>query len=220
MIGLSKVQNKEITVWLAINSNFTIRMFDAPQKRLRNIYWIKKEDSGQRYTTSYENTFSIYYYEIYDKKLNPIEIEFNGWKLKRIQDPLEKHSQNHPKATFANPFGELRIYQVNDFNEFGCVKTALEKLEEIGIYNDWQSYDLKSTNENLKEEIEQLKSENNTLYSKVHSFKNTDLYKKIEKCYNDINNKGLSEGQTQSFMKKNNLDENFISTWLETENNN
>lgn len=202
-------KDKENTIWYAIFSDFTIKPYDHPSKGLENIYWIKKEDTGKKHITSYENTYVLYSYEILDKSLNSADIELKGWKIKKINDPAKvKTVFEGTYAIFTDKEGEIRREMVYD------IDGALDFLKKISIYDNWQNFDLKTTNDDLKEELETLQKERDALYLKVYTFENTLLFKKIKEWYEKIPENKLSETDIKTFCDEYEVDKSFIDSWV------
>lgn len=209
---MATVEEKEITVWYGIFSDFTIKPYDTPLKKLKNKYWIKQEDTGKRYITPYENTYTFYNFSIYNKSLKPAEIELKGWKIKQIYDPLKvKTAFDSTNGVFTDKNGEMRTKVIHR------IENGLNYLKEISGYENWQNYDLKNTNDKITAEIESLREERDILYSNVYSFKNTKLYKKIEEGFEKIDKTKPTENNIQAFCDEFKIDELFIESWFETE---
>lgn len=203
-------KDKENTIWYAVFGNNTIKKYENPLKKIKNKYWIKQEDTGKRYIANIsENVYEIYSYEILNKSLNPTKIELNGWKIIQIYDPPKvKHAFIGTYAVFTDPLGELRTEMVHWIN------SALELLSEISKFDNWQHYDLKMKNDNLLRENESLKNECDTLNSLIDTFKNTDLFQKINESYEVLNEKETSKIEIKAFCDKFQIDKIFIDRWL------
>ena len=118
----------EPVVWWGIDSKNEVKKYDSPSRK-SNAYWIKQSDEGERYTTSWQNTYSIYKYEIFNNKITNAEIVLNGWKIRRIYDPKSRSSYNPTQAEYVDPLNELRRKPASD------VKNAIAYLNEIFVFN-------------------------------------------------------------------------------------
>lgn len=198
----------EPVIWWGIDSKNEVKKYDSPSRK-SNVYWIKQSDEGERYTTSWQNTYSIYKYEIFNNKITNSEIVLNGWKIRRIYDPKSRSSYNPTQVEYVDPLDELRRKPASD------VKNAIAYLNEICEYHNWQMFDLSKSNKKLIDDNERLKEENEELNLKVDAFLETRLYKRmLKKAQGIIHPKANSKTVLKTFIKEYGVNSVFIHQWF------
>ena len=160
------------TVFLAIDSNFTVKVFMNFDKVNNNVDTvIAKVSCSKVHTTHWGNKYNLIDSTFIDNQQNEVVISRNKWSINSTKDGFFGSNDSFyerecwgAKIPFIleDPLGECRrivfptkMYNIDESTPVECLKF----LNELSSLNNWTEYDLKCENDLLKEENETLKKE-------------------------------------------------------------
>lgn len=171
-MGVDKIEDMER--WYAVQADKTYTEFYSPRSAFTCKFWVKKIDTGLRHTTSYDNTYIIYEYEVYDNEIKQFFPEREGWQVVRMQDYIYKNAYNHHvNLEICDPVGELRSIRTSVFEEKGVIE-AISILKKLAVHKKWKGYEIQME----KEHLEEIKA---SLAKKIRIFESTPFFQKVLK---------------------------------------
>jgi len=182
------------------------------------MFWVQKTPKNKSYTTSANNTYHLYTYDILDKTGKVSTPIFNGWKLLSVTDYDWKSSTSGTKLEIADPFGEIKVRKTNKHDEY-AVSEAISYLESISNHANWYSLELEEKLEELQKKMESKRNIYTHIIKERQALINTAFYKSIMKFHMDTkNNSGLSDEEKKenifNILKDKGLDNAFYNEWI------
>jgi hypothetical protein len=165
-----KKVNADILVnWYSVTKDLQIKKIDSPEtfveKDIR--YFIKEVESGRQYTTSFDNTFDLSDYYIYDKLFNSTELKIGAFKfgIGILRLPVYQDSYasilngSRIKYVVRDYFNQIRNIEMNGWITIDILQSILFKYKEYQDANirTWREVDLYEENKKLSAEILRLK---------------------------------------------------------------
>lgn len=149
-------------IWYRINERFAVEEYDKPDILLapESKYWLKQVFTGRIHTTSYDNTYEMYEYEIYNAFLEPCVICERFIICDRIRDTYAGAFLGiTTEFRFIDQCHEEKLIERNNNCRLDNFKETMTLLTEYRQYKTWEAIELSLENKKLKEELINLKSQ-------------------------------------------------------------
>ena len=203
--------------WFAVLADNKYERFDEPIKEYDCSYWVHIIDTGRTYTTSYKTVYRINKYAFFDNKLTAGGIKIKGWEIVSAKDPDKKHGYNYFICLAINdPTGHVKFDIFTELSDINGAIFAIEKLKELSNYTSWKEFDACEENSNLKSENESLNKELNNLKSKIEAINSTRIFIKTIAKFKSLKPiyESLPKQQAAKLIKSLDLNMKFYNLWL------
>lgn len=148
--------------WIRITKDWTISYFENQNdvKSPNTKYWVKVFALGRTHTTSFNNTFNLFEYEIFDSELSPSSIDWQTYSIYKIKDTYANMSQRIAEFHFRDCTGITKVETFSSHQGINnaIFKDALQFLFSRKPYMTWKEYDLGQEVMHLKAIIEELET--------------------------------------------------------------
>jgi hypothetical protein len=127
--------------WFRITRSLKLIAIDEPKTAQRAYAFMKKVSTGNSHTTSFGNTYEIFDYEFYDGRLEPLALEYRGWRLTKFRDTLHKSLFFHIIVSIEDPVREERTFIDGLSEECTVIKSLglnIPFAEPVRVAFDWE----------------------------------------------------------------------------------
>lgn len=153
--------DSQVRKWYRITKEIEVIVHDKPEISLANEtkYWIKQMFAGRRHTTSRDNTYELFEYEIYNAFLEPSIISEMNLKCEGIVDIYENFFEIKMGFTIRDYYGgykRLDLLPDGWVSREAIIKNFIIYMKEFGYFKTLEAIELAQENKKLQDSITEL----------------------------------------------------------------